>query len=330
MFVLIREDPREAYRIAAVFLATIILVDIQGIYAFYFVGYVPGGGVVTGGRRLATVLRNPNLAAAINALTMPILMYFWSSGRMKIYFALPMVAISLVTVILTSSNSGLAIMAISLVVYLISIATPKLVIRLALGGVILVGAFTSLGGVDLLPATFQKRVVGALTSGDISEAGTYLSRADLISESISMISEERIIVVGIGADQFRERSVQEAPVHNLYLLLWVEGGLLAVIGWVLFCTVGVLLWFSIRKAGGSKPALAVVATAVAVFLTIALFNPHMYARYWTLPMFLCFGLGLTQLKRVESSDEVRGTGLSFDSWMKIICETDQYSLVSGN
>ena len=127
MFVLIGEDPQEAYRVAAVFLATIILVDIQGIYAFYFVGYVPGEVVVTGAGRLATVLRNPNLAASINALTMPILLYFWSSGRMKVYFALPLVAIFLVTVILTGSNSGLATMVICLVVYLICIATSQAV-----------------------------------------------------------------------------------------------------------------------------------------------------------------------------------------------------------
>ena len=117
-----------------------------------------------------------------------------------------------------------------------------------------------------------------------------------MEEAIEVISEERILIVGLGADQFRERSVQEAPVHNLYLLLWVEGGLLAVAGWVMFSGVGVLLWFAIRRAGGDKYALAAVATTVVVFLTIAMFNAHMYARYWTAPVFLCFGLGLTQLR----------------------------------
>ena len=117
-----------------------------------------------------------------------------------------------------------------------------------------------------------------------------------MEEAIEVISEERILIVGLGADQFRERSVQEAPVHNLYLLLWVEGGLLAVAGWVMFSGVGVLLWFAIRRAGGHKYALAAVATTLVVFLTIAMFNSHMYARYWTAPVFLCFGLGLTQLR----------------------------------
>ena len=307
MLILVRKDPREAYLLAAVFLASIILVDVHGIYTFYQVGYVPGQGkgVVTGGRRLATVLRNPNLAASMNALTMPILLYFWSSHRLKIYFALPLVGIMLLTVVLTSSNSGLFMTMVSLSVFSASILTTRLMLRVTLGVGILVGVLAAFGGTDLLPLAFQKRVLNAFASGNISEAGNFISRTDLIKEAIDVIAEERIIVVGIGADQFRERSVQEAPVHNLYLLLWVEGGLLAVIGWVLFSGVGVLLWFSIRKAGGSKAALAVVATVVAVFLTIALFNPHMYARYWTLPVFLCFGLGLAQQKRVHPSGGVR-------------------------
>lgn len=87
MVVLLRNDPQEAHRLAAIFVASIILVDIHGIYTFYAVGYVPGDGkgVVTGGLRLATVLRNPNLAASMNALIMPILLYFWASGRIKAF-----------------------------------------------------------------------------------------------------------------------------------------------------------------------------------------------------------------------------------------------------
>ena len=202
--------------------------------------------------RLATTLGNPNLAASMNALTMPILLYFWSSGRLKIYFALPLVAIILFTVVSTSSNSGLFIMMVSLAVFTATILTMRLMLRVTLGVGILVAGFATFGSTYLLPEAFQKRVLTAYTTGEISEAGTYISRVELIKEAIDMIADERIVIVGIGADQFRERSVQKAPVHNLYLLLWVEGGMLAVIGWVMFSGVGVLLWFSIRKAGGSR------------------------------------------------------------------------------
>jgi O-antigen ligase len=309
MVILIRRDPRESYLLAAVFLASIILVDIYGIYRLFYVGYLPGEGrgAVTGAGRLATTLGNPNLAASINALTMPILLYFWSSGRLKFYFAVPLISIILFTVVSTSSNSGLFIMMVSLSVFSASVLTIRQMMCLTLGLSLLFAGFFTFGGANLLPETFQKRVLVSYTSGDISEAGTYISRMKLIEEAIDTIEDERIVVVGIGADQFRERSVLNAPVHNLYLLLWVEGGLLAVVGWILFSGVGVLLWISIRKAGGSQSTLAVIASTVAVFLTIALFVPHMYARYWTLPVFLCFGPGLAQLKRAKVSTRLLAT-----------------------
>ena len=307
LIVIVRKDTGEAHRLAAVFLAAIVLIDIHGIYTFYAVGYVPGEGrgVVTGGRRLATVLRNPNLAAAINALAIPLLLYFWASGRIRALVALPAISVLLFTIVLTSSNSGLILAIVSLTVFSISIMTSRLLVRLAIAMTIIVTTFVTFGGTDLLPNTFHKRVLGAISSGDISEAGTAISRAELIEEAFDVISEDQIVIVGLGADQFRERSVQETPVHNLYLLLWVEGGLLALTGWIMFSAVGMLLWFAIKRAGGHKYALAAVATTVAVFLTVAMFNPHMYARYWTVPVFLSFGLGMAELRRASRLE--RGT-----------------------
>ncbi|WP_245364305.1 O-antigen ligase family protein [Sinorhizobium americanum] len=298
MFILIRDEPQVAYHLAAIFLVSMILIDIHGIITFYTVGYVPGGGkgVVTGGRRLATLLRNPNLAAAMNALTLPIPLFLWATGRIKSYAALPVIAIFLCTVILTSSNSGLFVTLLCLALFTAFLSTPKLLLRLAIAGGILVAVVAGFGSKDLLPKTFQTRVLGALSSGDISEAGTFVSRAALIEEAFQTISDQQIAFVGLGADQFRERSVQTAPVHNLYLLLWVEGGLLALLGWIMFSAVGLLHGFTLRRAGGDKKALAAMTTTIVVFLTIALFNPHMYARYWTIPLFLCCGLGLAQFR----------------------------------
>ncbi|PDT52899.1 MULTISPECIES: O-antigen ligase family protein [Sinorhizobium] len=301
MFILIRDEPRVAYRLAAIFLVSMVLIDIHGIITFYTVGYVPGEGkgVVTGGRRLATVLRNPNLAAAMNALTLPIPLFLWATGRIKSYVALPVIAIFIGTVILTSSNSGLFVTLLCLGVFTAFLSTPKLLLRLALAGGILAAAVAGFGSKDLLPKTFQTRVLGALSSGDISEAGTFVSRAALIEEALQTISDKQIAFVGLGADEFRERSVQTAPVHNLYLLLWVEGGLLALLGWIMFSAVLLLHGLTLKRGGGDKRALAAMTTTIVVFLTIALFNPHMYARYWTIPIFLCCGLGLAQFRQTE-------------------------------
>jgi O-antigen ligase len=299
MLILMRNDHREIYKLAAIFLISVLVIDMHGIITFYTVGYVSGEGkgVVTGGKRLATMLRNPNLAASINALTLPILLYFWSSGRLKSFIALPAAGLILITVVLTSSNSGLFVTVLTMAVFTAGISTPRLLLRLTFGAAVFIGVFALFGSKEMLPKTFQTRVLGALSSGDISEAGTFTSRTDLMREAIQMISDEAIWFVGVGADQFREKSVQDAPVHNLYLLLWVEGGLLALIGWMMFSGVGFLLWLAVKKAGGDKHAMATVSTTVAALLTIAMSNPHMYARYWTIPVFLSFGLALVGLKR---------------------------------
>jgi O-antigen ligase len=306
MMIMVRDDVDLVHLMAAAFVVGLFFVDIHGIITFYTVGYVPGEGkgIVTGGKRLATVLRNPNLAAAMNALAMPFLLYFWSSGRWSNLIAFPVFIVFLLAVVLTSSNGGLLVTVLCLLVFIALVITPKLLLHLSLGGAALIATFISLGGETLLPNTFRTRVLGAISSGDISEAGTFVSRSDLMKEALTVISDKGILVLGLGADQFREISVQSAPVHNLYLLLWVEGGIFALLGWLLFATVGAQIWLALLKAGGSKQVLATIASTVSVLLAMAMFNAHMYARYWTVPLLLAYGLGIAHLRQ-RSQAKVR-------------------------
>jgi O-antigen ligase len=301
LLTLVRDDLKLVHRLAAAFIAGLVLVDIHGIITFYAVGYVPGEGkgVVTGGKRLATVLRNPNLAAAMNALTMPFLLYFWSRGTLRTVFAAPIAAVLIVTVVLTSSNSGLMVMSLCVLVFVAHTISLRLLLRMTLGGTLLLGVLIASGGVELLPKAFQTRVLSALTSGDISEAGTFVSRSELIQEAIALIHDRAILFIGIGADEFRQLSVQQAPVHNLYLLLWVEGGLFAVIGWIMFALAGGQIWLAVRKAEGPREVLATIAATVGVLLGMAMFNAHMYARYWAVPLLLSYALGIAHLRRMQ-------------------------------
>src|SRR3546814_9093169 len=82
-----------------------------------------------------------------------------------------------------------------------------------------------------LPEVFQGRVGEALETGDMSQAGTFTGRMDLILEAWEIV--EDTMFVGIGVDQYRVVSPTQVPVHNHYLLLWAEGGLLALLRWML-------------------------------------------------------------------------------------------------
>jgi hypothetical protein len=81
-----------------------------------------------------------------------------------------------------------------------------------------------------------------------------------------------------------------APVHNAYLLLWAEGGLPALIGWLMLPQIIALTALCVFRQPGGRLITAAVLAVVAVFLLDATGNAHMYGRYWTVPLHLCTGL----------------------------------------
>src|SRR3546814_3706712 len=74
---------------------------------------------------------------------------------------------------------------------------------LAAAGAILVAAGYQ------LPEVFQGRVGGAIESGDMSQAGTYTGRMDLIHEAWEIV--EDTMIVGLGVDQYRTISFADTP-----------------------------------------------------------------------------------------------------------------------
>lgn len=299
LFVLVRDDKEEAHRLAMVFLASILVIDIHGIVTFYSVGYVPDSRVVSGGRRLGTLLGQPNGAAAINAFVVSMVLYLWLCGRVKTWLAIVVLGVAFTTVILTSSNSGLIMLGCCLAAFFGCAMNYRLLWRFVLIGVFGVMAYFA-GGSELLPETFHRRVLGALASGDLEQAGTYLDRLRLIYEAVDLIGKKEILLVGLGADQFRVLSEQGAPVHNLYLLLWVEGGLLALAGWLLFIFIGVRLALAVRRSGGSTYLSAMMMSTLAVFATFAAVTAHLYARTWLTPVLIGLGLVMVRLQEYQS------------------------------
>ena len=95
----------------------------------------------------------------------------------------------------------------------------RYVVRVALVVAVAAGLFIASGAP--LPETFQERVGGAVGSGDLSQAGTFVNRSELIEEAWTFA--EGNILIGMGVDRYRELSNHDNPVHNLYLLIWNEG-----------------------------------------------------------------------------------------------------------
>jgi O-antigen ligase len=286
-FVLVRQNREEMHKLIMFFLLGILTIDVHGIITFYAVGYTPESIVVTGSLRLSTLLASANLAAVINALAIPLLLYCWAIGRLNGFIGAGLTAIVLLVVILAGSNSGLLAAVCSVGIFGLCILNRSLLIRVAAIGGTAAIAFALAGGADLLPQAFQERVLPALMSGDISEAGTFVSRKELMAEAIELILQKQVLFMGIGADQFRLWSEMKTPVHNLYLLLWTEGGLFALLAWLGFSIIALLV--ALLSVTDRYIRATIIATVVT-FLVVAMANAHMYARYWFAPLVLSLGL----------------------------------------
>lgn len=297
LLVLVRDDPNLIYNFLKVFVLSIFVMDVHGIFMFFTGGSDPSEGksVVTGSGRLATLLGNPNAAAALNALTVPLLLYLWLAGRVVAMAAIPILAVFIATVILTSSNSGIAALTLSVIAFVATSMNRRMLMRIMMLTTVGAVAFY-FGGTELLPESFQKRVLSGIIEGDVSQTGTFNHRAELMREASSIIAERGIFFVGLGADQFREVSVQAAPVHNMYLLLWVEGGVLALIGWLLFSAAGLSVGLAARMKGADPQAGATLIAILLVFYLAAVAIPHMYARHWLIPVMLSLALAMISLR----------------------------------
>ena len=277
--ILVKSSEREAYRLLGVFIAGVIALDIHGIFTYYVIGYTPTSSVVSGNRRLETLTGGANPAACLNAMMIVVVLWLRLNGKLSFKVSAVLVSIMLVTIVLTSSNSGIIAMSAGILVLLVCSLRLRQMVKI-LPILALPAVFLAAGGSNYLPSTFQERVLNAVVSGDVAEAGTFESRSALMQEALDMINTDKIFLVGIGADQFRIKSVQETPVHNAFLILWAEGGILSLLGWLLFCSMGFITW-SVARAKGVMPSnRAAVLASFVVFIVVANVSAHIYARYW--------------------------------------------------
>ena len=253
----------------------------------YYSGYSGNFSFVTGNGRLAGFTGNPNTSAEVIALACPLAAYLWLSGRMPAYWTVPLLLVLALALILASSNSGIAMTAASMLVFVLLVRDVRILGR-ALAGLTVCVGLVFVWGSYWLPATFEQRVLSAVRSGSLDEAGTYEDRVALMREALDMVDDT--MLVGVGVDQYRAISRYGAPVHNTYLLIWTEGGLPALIGWIALLTMILLGALFIPRR---QPLVAATGFSVGlVFVMIGFTTGHVYARYAIVPLQLALALVL--------------------------------------
>lgn len=282
---LMGQSPRRTIGYFKALVAGVTCMESFGIAldAYYKGAYAPlqrfGLEFVTGGGRLTVFLGDANWNAAIIAMTLPFLYYLRIRRHIGIPIFLVALAILLTALLLAASVTGTicALLATMIFIGVGQVRLPKKAVAACALGL----SLAAISGVAM-PHAFQNRVAGAVESGDIDQAGTFVGRVGLIEEAWNLAGQT--ILIGKGSDQYRKISEMQAPVHNLYLLIWVEGGLasLAALLWMN----GLLVLGAASAFRYNRIASALAFSVLATFIIFSNAAPHLYARLWMVPLLL--------------------------------------------
>ncbi|WP_379923348.1 O-antigen ligase family protein [Erythrobacter sp. R86502] len=286
--------------LVAVFVFGIAVSNLLGVSASLLfeqsdVAALMGRGFVAGNGRVGAMTGEVNWNGAMVAFAVPMLIYSVQRRIMPSGIGIACGAILIWGMLASGSFTGFSATILAVSAYLV-ISGFGLLIRVALLGTTCASLFL-VSGLPL-PQAFEDRVAGAVTSGDLNEAGTFTDRSVLIKEAWGMTEDH--IVVGLGVDRLRRVSGHRTPVHEFHLLIWNEGGFLA------FCGVIVLLltMFGIAflAASRSRNEGALILASVVVFNIYTFSIPHMFSRIWILPVLLAMSTYLARRPNISSPD----------------------------
>jgi O-antigen ligase len=287
-FVIMGRDHDASIHLVKMFVIGSVVANFAGII-FYYTGFGDAFAYVSGAGRLTGFVGDPNGTAHMVALTCPLVVCLWLSGRMALYYVVPVLLVVAIALVLTSSNNGLALTGLGLFAFLLTLRNLRYLGR-ALAGLSVCVVLIFAWGSFWLPATFEQRVLGAVRSGSLDGAGTFEGRVALMKEAIELLDDT--MLVGLGVDQYRVLSRFGVPVHNTFLLIWTEGGLPALLGWLglLIMVVAGAVLLAGRRLDG-----AVGCAVGLVFACIGFTTSHTYGRHLVVPVHLAMALVLASV-----------------------------------
>jgi hypothetical protein len=234
---------------------------------------------LAGNGRLSSFASEPNWNGAIIAFTLPLVIYANSTRILPVWFVTAAVPLLAWALMLSASFTGFSASMVAVAIMLLFLGMRYL------GGTLMIAAIAAsifFASGAPVPSIFEKRVGGAIASGDIDEAGTYKGRVRLIK--LAWHTSDRTLIVGLGADRFRTTNEIKQPVHNLYLLMLVEGGLMSLGGLVLL--VALMFWMPISRLAHNRLEAGMSLAVVTVFVIYSQSSPHMFSRLIIMPVLL--------------------------------------------
>jgi hypothetical protein len=292
--ILLTRPWHETTTLMKMFIASIVVMVLHGIYVVDWVG-TTNTTFVSGSGRLRGFVERDNECGSLIALTVPMILSMAAMRMLHPLIALALVPLLAYGIMLTGSNTALYAMLYGIGVFFIATLTMRRLVVGVAAIMLMISAVNMPVVRDHLPAVFQKRVLTGLESGNLNQAGTFADRMQLNEEAIRFAGEA--LLVGHGADRYREISEWRAPVHNLYLLIWNEGGLFALAGFLVMLVGGVITFTApLRYRGGRLPFVCGFST-LSLFAVLINAVPHVYGRFWAVPVLLSLAPAITFLNR---------------------------------
>lgn len=275
----------ETVALARALVLSVVVVMLFGIWMIHVVPDPPLS-FVSYNNRMRSLVERENECAALGAVAVVFLLGLWQAGFARLWELLAALPVLAYGIMLTGSNTGL--MCAALGVGMIMAFAPSG--RLTLFILVMAGAILALGAAfpALVPDVFRTRVLEGITAGDPSLSGTFADRLLLIQEAFRLADDR--LLIGMGAEQFRNISVFDAPVHNTYLLLLNEGGLMSLCGLVVLMLAGLPAPLSHLADRSHRGVAATTLTVLLIFALMLNTFPHFYGRFWNVPLILALSL----------------------------------------
>lgn len=250
------------------------------------------------GGRMSSLLENPNTLGEMTGLALPFSFYLYFKHRIGLVESITYFVVDIAALAIAASFGGIITAVFSLMIFSVVMLSSRTYreIFLKMCFPIFLVLLLILAGIELnylhAPAILENRVMQPLAEGE--SLGSQKIRLDIIMEAIGFIM--RSPIVGVGADGYQYISQFLIPVHNTYLLLWAEGGILSFIGIIMVLIIPIGLGWLLLRKGDILNAALLIAVGSA-FSVACMANTHIYARFWFFPIILAISLTNTAEKR---------------------------------
>jgi len=265
-----------AHRIVICFLVGMALLEASGIVASLTMDHARASRYlsqefISGNGRVSSFAAEPNWNGQLISMAFPLLIYCYAKRLISLLLFITIAVLLAWGLLLCASFAGFIAAVITVSITLLFAGIRRIAAALVI--IAVAGSIYVASGAPM-PAAFEKRVAGAISEADLDSAGTYAGRVKLIR--LAWETSEDTMLLGLGVEGFRKTNDIQQPVHNLFLLLLVDGGFMSLLG--LCVLVGTLVWTPLPFLAQNRLGVGTALALIAAFLIYTQSNPHMFSR----------------------------------------------------